>query len=244
MYSRGPEPARIHRTGCGVGQVAARRRAAASRSVGVVTLRARGSPATTRTRSPRRSTRPASSVAVARDGVRPLEHVAPEALGRLHRPQGRALGRRHDEAVLVDLLDGVDDRGAGHDGDGPGRDGGDHPVEDGDRRQAPGGVVDEDDLDVVAEHRQPGRDGVAPLGPARRRPSRARPTRAHGIRHRPRLGVTPGGRRGRRRRPRHTAAHDENPPQGVPQQGHPGEGHERLGRHRPPDANRSRPRRR
>ena len=109
--SRGPGTAQIHPTGGRAGSGgSARRRVAVSRSARVVTLRARGSPSTTSTRSPRRSTRPASSVASLDDGVRPLEDVAPEALGRLHRPQGRAVGGPDDDAVLVDLLDGVDDQ--------------------------------------------------------------------------------------------------------------------------------------
>src|SRR6478672_3924416 len=73
---------------------------------------------------------------VARDGMRPLEHLPSEALGRLHRPQARPVGRADHEALPVDLLDGVDDHGAGHDRDGSGCDGSHDPVEDGDRRQA------------------------------------------------------------------------------------------------------------
>ena len=219
------------------------RRAAASRSLGVVTLNARVSPSTTSTRSPSRSTRPASSVALLAEHMSTLEHVAPETLRRLHGPQRRPVGRRHDEPVGVHLLDRVDDRRAGHHGHGSGRHRGDDPIEDRARREAACRVVHEDDLDVGRERGQPGGHGVTALGAAHDDGARRRPTRAHGIRRRRAARPRRGGRQARRR-----------PPQPPPETTAPPAGRARGGA-RPrgartpwapgaPDVSRSRPRRR
>ena len=92
-----------------------RNTAATARSCGVVTLKARASPGTTThgatcaldQRRRRRWPLPT--------GVGLLEHVPQEALWRLDRPQRRPVGGACTDAVLVDLLDGVDHRQAGHD---------------------------------------------------------------------------------------------------------------------------------
>ena len=129
---------------------------ASSRSSGRVTLKASSAPGTTTTRPPRRSTSPASSVASPASGPPYADSrtVAPEALRGLHGAQRRPVDGRHHRAVGTDLLDGVDDREAGHHGVGAAPHRRDHRVDQRARHQRAGRVVHQHDLDRRREHGQ------------------------------------------------------------------------------------------
>ena len=134
-----------------------------------MTLNASGWPATTRTVAPARSARPASSVR-RRAGVRvgPLEHVPAEALRGLHRAQPAAVDGG-DDAVAVDLLDGVGHRHNRDHGLGTGAYGVDHPLHHLDRDQAAGGVVHQHDVvgGVAARPVRPRRSSAGDRRPPR-----------------------------------------------------------------------------
>src|SRR6478609_5516784 len=99
-------------------------------------------------------------------GVSPLEHLTGEALRRLYRAQQLARRGRRDHTVLVNHLDGVDDGQAGHDRRVTGPDGPGDPLEDGDRGQRPRGVMDQDDVLVLAQRGEAGGHGRGAVGAA------------------------------------------------------------------------------
>ena len=170
-------------------------RSARSRSSGVVTLNASGSPSTT-----------THVVAAALDERGVVGGPQTAAVCRRAAPPARkpcgvctarsagAVGGAGDDAGGVDGLDGVDERRAGHGPGGAGAHGVDDPLEDVERGEAAGRVVDEHDVDVV-DGGEPGGHGVGALGTARRPPRHpaGRSTPAQSGSPRPRVGVARRG---------------------------------------------------
>ncbi|CAM5352234.1 hypothetical protein SBADM41S_10391 [Streptomyces badius] len=107
------------------------------------------------------------ALAVDRDlGVGPLQRVPVEALRRLHRAQPGPYGGGEHRLRLpgrgggLDLLDGVRERQRGDDGGRPVPYRGGDGVDRVDRHQRAGGVVDQDDGDILGQRFETEADGL------------------------------------------------------------------------------------